>query len=358
MVLGAVELALRVFLGAPTGYFDFLLPAVSRGLYPPDAVLPMDWGRVPYVVHTNALGLRRVAVDGASSRAKGRIVTIGDSMTDGFYVDDDGTFQSFLQRRLDEELGPGYQVINAARGGASLPKELAILREIALPLDPAIVILVFTTNDISELRDGRHERLEAHHLRPDGERLPLWERAGLWLATRTALGETALRLYWERYVRGPVRRVPDLGEERYRIPGGRAFRHNARDFLAWHADSDGIVHVEPFAAETRAAVAAWLALLADFVATCREAGATPVLAYLPSYAQVYLPDASLRIRDVLEREAHRLDLAFVDLTPEFRREGAGRVLHLAPVDHHHNPAGNEVIARGLFEFLVERELVR
>ena len=50
-------------------------------------------------------------------------------------------------------------------------------------------------------------------------------------------------------------------------------------------------------------------------------------------------------------------MPFLDLTPDFRREGRDRVLHLAPVDYHLNPAGNEVIACAVVAFLRERELV-
>jgi lysophospholipase L1-like esterase len=356
-VLVAIELALRLFLGAPVGYFDFLLPSEGQGLYEPNITRRRDWGRIPYMVRTDELGLRRTREGPPRSRAKGRIVAIGDSVTDGFMVDDEATFPFVMQELLDAELGPGWQVLNAARGGGSLPKELAILRRVALPLEPTIVLLTFVTNDISDLREEKHMHPTTVPRRGGDEELPLYERVGLWLATRTALGESLLRLYWETFIKKESVAALELGPERYEIPGGDRFVFNALRFLGYLSEADGIVHVEPFPPETQLLVDRYLGLLEEFVTACHDHGATPVLVYLPSYAQVYLPRKSLLIRDVLAQQARRLELDFLDLTPFFRQEGEGRVIHLAPLDYHPNPAGHGVMARAIFDFLRDRGLV-
>lgn len=354
-LLLAAELVLRA-LGLPAGAFEFLRPAEGSGLYPPGVARQMDWGRIPYALQSDELGLRRTRAGGPVAGGRGRIVTVGDSVTDGFFVDDEDTYPFQLQERLDQELGPGWRVYNAARGGASLPKELEILRRVALPLRPQIVILTFVTNDVAELRDGSHERLRTYGIGSGQEALPLHERVGLWLVTRTAVGESAMRLVWRARLGGEGDEAGS-GADRYRIPGSADHRRNARRFLALFADQDGIVHADAFPLETQRLVDRYLELLDEFVATCRDAGAVPVLVYFPSHPQVYLPGSPLRMRDALARRAQALDLAFLDLTPIFRRESAREALYLAPVDYHPTPAGNRVMAEAVVEFLRDRGLV-
>jgi len=358
IVLVVIELALRAALGAPTGTFDFLAPTTSHGLYPPNLAKRWDWGPVPSLLHTNELGLRATRLGEMSSRARGRIVAIGDSITHGFFVDDVDSWPFVLQGLLDAKLGAGWQVLNAARGGASLPKELAILREVALPLEPNVVLLTFVTNDISDLRDGKHETPHHHPLEFRAENVPPWERAGIWLATRTALGETLLGLYWDGFVRKRNISTAELSDGRYAIAGGDQFAENAARFSKQHALSEGTVLVAAFPEETQALVDRYLALLGEFASESRAAGAEPVLIYFPAYPQIYAPGTPLLIRNVLQDEAGRLGIPFLDLTTTFRQQGADHVLHMAPADYHLNPAGNRVFAEAVFEFLLDRNMVR
>ena len=207
-----------------------------------------------------------------------------------------------------------------------------------------------------ELRDHKHESPKWHGL-VRYEDLAPHQRAGFWLATHSALAESLLRLVWENLIR--TRRVPSevQGEERYRIQGGRDFADNIDRFWKLYAETQGILLVSSFSDETRRVLDEYLVLLDEFAAACAAADATAVLVYFPAYPQIYAPDTPLLIRDVLREAAERSNMPFLDLTPDFRREGRDRVLHLAPVDYHLNPAGNEVIARAVVAFLRERELV-
>jgi lysophospholipase L1-like esterase len=355
VVLCCLELLLRAATGAPSGYFDFLLPAPGRGLWPPDVRREMDWGPIPYTLETNSLGLRRVV--GAGSGSRGRIAAIGDSVTDGFFVDDADTYPSALQALLDAELGPGWQVINAARGGASLPRELAILREVVLPLEPDVVVLTFVTNDIEELRRTHWERFSPD-LALHERQVPAWQRAAVWLATRTALGEWLLRLYWELALKGEAGGEAESGARRYEIEGALRFDDNVRLFEKHHGQGDGKLQRAVLDPETSRLLERYLELLGEFAASCRRHGIEPVLVYFPSYPQIYDLSVAAPVPERLARRAREIDLHFLDLTPHLRREGRERALHLAPVDFHPSPAGYRAMARALFEFLRERGLVR
>jgi len=54
--------------------------------------------------------------------------------------------------------------------------------------------------------------------------------------------------------------------------------------------------------------------------------------------------------DRLAAESESLGIAYLDVTPAFRRE-RHRVLHLAPLDYHTNPAGYRLFAESVAEFL-------
>jgi hypothetical protein len=60
-----------------------------------------------------------------------------------------------------------------------------------------------------------------------------------------------------------------------------------------------------------------------------------------------------RLREVLAEQAAERGAGFLDLTPVFQREGEARVLHLAPVDFHPNPACNAVMAEAVARFVSE-----
>jgi hypothetical protein len=150
VLLGVLEVGARWVVGAPRGIFRGFMPG-AEGLYPASSTIEMIWGPIPYRVSTNALGFRGPALERTKTAGVVRIAAIGDSVTDGFFVDNDATYPYFLQQALDER-GLETEVINAARGSGSIDKSLAILKEAVLPLEPDIVLLTAVTNDISDLR--------------------------------------------------------------------------------------------------------------------------------------------------------------------------------------------------------------
>lgn len=335
-----LEIALRIFTGAPKGQFVTWFPG-RKGLYPENADVVMTWGVIPYRMHINSLGLRGPEPSGDKDAVL--IACVGDSYTDGFFVDDADTYPVALQRELRER-GLKTDVLNAARAGGSIDKELAILREVVLPLKPKVVILQFCTNDIFELMGKSPEELQTYRLVPP---FRLHREAARWVLTRTALGEVAyaswLRASRKHY--GEALAAVSSGAKRYQIDGGTNLAANAKLFMQRFGDSDGLLLTKQWTKETEKALESYSGTLELFKTECERAGASLIYLYEPAYPQVYEPESSLQIRDQLKSECERHGVLFVDLTPTMA--SSAEVLHLAPADFHLNPRGNRLTAKML-----------
>jgi lysophospholipase L1-like esterase len=355
-LLLAIEAVLRFGFHYPRGYFRFM---ASDGvtLYPPSSTLPMRWGAIPYEVRTNALGFRGDELALVAPAGRTRILALGDSVTDGFFVDNDATYPAQLQRFLREK-GRDVEVVNAARGGGSIDKEYAILREHGFPLRPDVVVLTFVTNDVFDIRERSLDNLLTRDLHPKAQTFT--NR----LLTDTALGEwtndLTLRLRFRAYRAadrpgGSGALATTEGEgQRYDLWHGDHFAENVRVFRQLTKNMDGMVLDPPFSAEVTAILEKYLAILDHLHADCTARGADLFFVYFPAYSQVYDPEASLAIRDFLQAACAERHLPFVDLTEPFRTEGKDHVLHLAPVDFHPNPAGLRLMAHVIGERLLQR----
>lgn len=352
------EVGLRLA-GYPTPDFNFLLSNDSDGLYPANMRIDNVWAYFHYRMETDELGLRGTGVPREGRDETARIVTIGDSVTDGFFVDNDGTYQHFLQRRLDDAYGPRYRVLNVARGGATIGEEYAVLRGIGVGLDPDVVVLTFVTNDIHDLRDRQVGELLEQPVPFRSDATSVGKRISELFFHKTAVGEMLFRALWHGFI---VKRTYEpvgggITPQRYDIPGGDDFAGNVEKFKRRHSE-DAEILTETFAPEIQERVDTYTTVLRAFADTCAENGIAAVLAYYPSYLEVYDHSTHATMREHLQQVCADTSMHFLDLTETFRAQGADRVLHLAPVDYHLNPAGNEVLGNAVFEFLRERELVR
>jgi lysophospholipase L1-like esterase len=350
-LLGALESVLRVGFHYPRGYFRFMT-ASGVTLYPPSTTLPMRWGAIPYEVRTNALGFRGDELTLVAPAGRRRILALGDSVTDGFFVDDDATYPAQLQRFLRER-GRDVEVINGARGGGSIDKEYAILKEHGFPLRPDVVLLTFVTNDIFDIRERSLDNLLSRDVHPRAQTIA--NR----LMTETALGEWAndltLRLRFRAYRAADRPGAADAAraeDTRYDLWGGDHFDDNVTAFRQLTKGMDGMVLASSFSPEVSAIIEKYLAILERMRGDCAERRAELVFVYFPAYSQVYDPATSLAIRDLLEAACAARSIPFVDLTAPFRKAGKDRVLHLAPVDFHPNPEGLRVMARAIGEHLL------
>jgi lysophospholipase L1-like esterase len=345
----SAEVALRLA-GRPRGTFVPVFRSES-GLYPPNATIPMTWGPVPYIVRSNSLGFRGREIQRQKPAGTVRIATIGDSVTDGFFVDNEATWQYVLEGLLRERLATPVEVVNCARGGGSVDWALRLLERFALPLTPDLVILTFVTNDITDLGDGLKYAVEMRE--GQGAMFGRAETAAQWLATRSAVGETLMDAYFTVRFRvyresKPIRsltreRIAELGDRRYAIAGGEDAARNLAEFRRRFADTHGRVVADPWEPEIEALLRRYEEGFRRLVQACRSGGTKLVCVYFSPYLQVYDDAASRRINRELQRLCRAEDVPLVDLTDGFVAQRR-RALYLAPTDDHLTPEGNRLFA--------------
>jgi lysophospholipase L1-like esterase len=106
-----------------------------------------------YQVHINTLGLRGPEIERTPPEGRTRILALGDSMTFGYYLEEDETWPMQFEARL-RAAGRDVEVVNAGVGGWSIESETRFLEERALALEPDHVVLAFCNNDIIDLTQG------------------------------------------------------------------------------------------------------------------------------------------------------------------------------------------------------------
>jgi len=353
LVLLAVEGVLRLAFGLPKGLFYFR-PLDNRSLYLPNATLQMVMGPVPYTVKTNSLGFRGPEIALEKPAGVLRIAALGDSVTDGFYVDNDDTYPAQMERCLRQR-GIRAEVVNAARGNSSIDAEYAILRRFVLRLNPDWVALAFVANDIDDLRGVPKEGLVTRDFEPFSAEQAAAASESLLLA-RTALGElvldASLRVRYENYRR--FQRGMDSAERasRYRIPGQENTGECLRVFLDKHAArNDSILLYKEFTPEQRETIDNYCYALDHMRQLLQSRGVRLLFVYTPGYNEIHDPDAPVILRAALRTACEEQAIPFVDTTPAFQAAAKKEILDLAPVDFHFNPAGNRVLSETVAAFL-------
>lgn len=354
VVLGIVflEVLARAVAGPPSGSLSFLL-ASRAGLYPPSSRLELRFGPIPYTVHSNSLGLRGPEVAIKPTSGTTRIACIGDSITDGFFVEDEYTYPRQLEAWLRKR-GYPCEVLSIARGGCTIDLQLARLRQIALGLQPQIVVLTFVSNDIYELKGKTRQQV----LEKSITLSPTQSFINLFLAN-SRLGEALFQVYIHAaaYRAKPTERAlfaSPIDFQTSKPPTPGELQENVRIFWHRYGEKDGIVHAEKFTSETEGLLSLYLEGLRVFDDTCRAHGVKFVFVYYPSYPQVYDPRTPMTIRDRLQQFCSKHGIPFADLTHKYRERPRDRAYEYAPLDFHPNPQGNAFLAKCVGEFLVER----
>jgi hypothetical protein len=100
-------------------------------------------------ISINSLGARGPEVPREKQPGVLRIVSMGASVGFGWTVKDDESYPARLEAHLNERAagtGTRYEVLNFGVGGYATRDEVAALEQIALPLDPDLVIIDYHPN--------------------------------------------------------------------------------------------------------------------------------------------------------------------------------------------------------------------
>jgi lysophospholipase L1-like esterase len=339
----------------PEGTFGGLYPG-EYGFYRQNTTLDMKWGPIHYEVKTNEFGFRSHEVQLPKPNDLIRIVTIGDSITDGYFVDNNSTFPYILEEILQDDTGRNIEVLNASIGGGSIDKEYTILHDVVVPLQPDIVILTFVANDISDIWSKDREDLLSFELDTLNLRTQLTE----WVFTKTAIGEAlmdvAMRAKSTTYELDYE--TTRNGDKRYDIPGGIDFQENVKIYNQRFHEPHRNILVENFSPEVERKIENYIYVLKEFVELTKDKEIKLLFVYFPPYPQIYDLNTPLQINQRLNRTCDDLSIMFLDLTPPFRKHGQDNVLHLAPIDFHLNPLGNRIIASEIGAFLMDTFLAK
>jgi lysophospholipase L1-like esterase len=165
LVLGAFGIgeALLAYFGPAPGYsqFDRLTRwSLRPGYSGPGPDLP----DVPlsYQIRVNADGFRGAPIDRRKRAGTFRIAALGDSVTFGFGVPEEGALPARVAALLAADVAPGtIEWINAGVPGFSSFQGLRHLETRLLPLSPDVVLVLFAWNDgwQSNMPDAKRRQL-------------------------------------------------------------------------------------------------------------------------------------------------------------------------------------------------------
>lgn len=120
------------------------------GVFEPDQdVVERPRTELVHHVAINSLGYRGPEIPRRKEPKTLRILCLGDSFTYGSYVSNNETFPYYLQRKFSENHLP-VEVINGGLGDTTIVDHLYLLRR-SMQINPDIVVLTFSENDISDL---------------------------------------------------------------------------------------------------------------------------------------------------------------------------------------------------------------
>ncbi len=172
----AISIALGLLLGIVLSEFavrvsrygaDALIPSVMNSLHPigTSGMIRASIEELGYELEpnldrlykkvafrTNSAGLRDREYTKEKPEGAFRVAVIGDSFTMPTGVVIEEAYHSRIEASLNEAArangsGQAYELINFGIGGYQLPQYLATLRDRALPYDPDLVLIGFSTND-------------------------------------------------------------------------------------------------------------------------------------------------------------------------------------------------------------------
>jgi hypothetical protein len=100
------------------------------------------------LIRINSRGLRGPEYDYAKPAGTKRLLILGDSFAEGYYVDEEETARAVLERRLNAGPCRGWEVVNGGTIAYSTDQEYLFFREEGHRYQPDLVTLLFYHNDL------------------------------------------------------------------------------------------------------------------------------------------------------------------------------------------------------------------
>lgn len=345
----AIEAGVRVVMPVNLDFYNW--QKIKRVAAPPKTGFEFIPGSrndfyVGVPVEINNVGLRDVELEPGKPPGTVRILVIGDSVTFGYGVRLEDTFLKVLESELNEAATgtTHYRVINGGMDGSGLDRHYEFLRSSAPGLEPDLVIIALSLNDVADYAARGHEPVSREFS----------ERS---LVRRL---NTFLLFHSQAYLRSYLHLKALL------------YRHDVIDF-----DEEHWYEVDILKAPTDRMHAAWDStreLLADIVALGRDRGYPVAFVVFPMEMQLDRASLELYQRELrlevtadalrgdpqheIVRFGASLETPVLDLLPAFRAAPdsplflRGRSMPADPV--HPSEAGHRVAGHALFDFLLNQ----
>lgn len=142
------------------------------------ANLTMEFSSPEYEITEsfNSRGVRGPEYPLAKPSDEYRIVVLGDSFAEGYTVEFEELFSEVLKRRLNDQAGRRFEVINLGMAGYSTDQELLLYQTEGRQYNPDLTVLMFHDNDVwfnGQARYGPWRRGYKPLYRLEGETLHL-----------------------------------------------------------------------------------------------------------------------------------------------------------------------------------------
>jgi lysophospholipase L1-like esterase len=284
-----------------------------------------------YQVRINNLGYRGADMPLEKPDGEYRILFVGDSFVFGDFVGNTETLPAQTEMVLRSQCNGMLRVINAGLGGSTITEHAKMI-ERSLRLEPDLVVLQFSENDVRDLAgsamwDDLARNRHAKSAFPLSLVYPYLRNTALW--------NLALRAAATIHERSVTARVSEND--------GRE-NENARP-QAETAPPDRKSPDESYRKQYRN-------LLTGLQSALRANDVPMMMAVMPSHLSVYDQWESDQL-DWLEGLTRELGIDAVSFLPAFRDDGRNETeLYLLPDDGHTSPAGYRVAARLLAERLI------
>jgi lysophospholipase L1-like esterase len=157
LAAGIIEISVRLFKPVNLDFYNW--QKIKRVAQPSGTGFEfIPGGRndfyVGVPVQINSFGLRDVEIEVPKPADTVRVLVVGDSLTFGFGVELENTYLKVLESELNATATRGrrFQVVNGGMDGTGLDRHLEFIRSRAPHLQPDLVIVAISLNDIVDYR--------------------------------------------------------------------------------------------------------------------------------------------------------------------------------------------------------------